>query len=151
MSKKSCWRQSMIIKGRDIYEITIIVVASSIIGLFIFGYKDNANNTFFTELITFLSIMFGFQITAFSILFNSRSLSTLHSLYDEEYDNRLDKLSRYFRFAFYIEFFIISGLFIAKQFNFVSVCVLPILAIVGWCFYKISKVLFEFFNTPRNP
>lgn len=138
------------IKGKDILQIIVLEVMSFGIGFFIF-YYNNTNGDLFSELITFISIMFGFQITAFSILFNSKSLATLHALFDKIYNNRLERLTQYFKFTFYIEFLIIVGLFITKQFNLVNLFVLPILSIIGWCFYKISKVLFEFFRTPRNP
>ena len=138
------------IKGKDILQIIVLEVMSFGIGFFIF-YYNNTNGDLFSELITFISIMFGFQITAFSILFNSKSLATLHALLDKIYNNRLERLTQYFKFTFYIEFLIIVGLFITKQFNLVNLFVLPTLSIIGWCFYKISKVLFEFFRTPRNP
>lgn len=137
------------IKGLDVLQIIFIFIISFVAGFFIFFY--NQNKDFFTELITFLSILFGFQITAFSVLFNSKSLSTLHKLQDETYGNRLEKLSRYFEFTFYIEFIIIVMLFILKRFGMVNLSIFPTLMIVCWCFYKISKILFEFFRTPRNP
>lgn len=113
-------------------------------------FKQNSEIDFFANLITFLSIIFGFQMTAFSILFSSKSLSTFATLYNDEYKNRLLQLSTYFKFSFLFELLFIFLVFVAEMLKLTYLLVTPIFAIVSWCSYKILKVLFEFFETPRN-
>lgn len=141
---------AIMIKGRDAGYFIFFVILGGGAGLML-DYFLPYSIDYFSELITFLSIMFGFQMSAFSLLFNSRSLASLYNLKDDVYRNRLMQLSMYFKFTFTIEFFIIVCLFVFEYFGLSKMSIpLSIFCAVGYCFCLIGRVLFEFFETPRN-
>ena len=58
-----------------------------ILGIFlyhIFGSRISLSSNFVTNVVTFLSILFGFYITSFSIFTTSRYVAQLYKLADEE-------------------------------------------------------------------
>lgn len=136
------------LKSWDRVQVILLFVIGLILSDLLFSQDKKTD--YFANLITFLSIVFGFQMTAFSILFSSKSLSTFAKLDDKRYLSRLLRLSAYFKFTFLSELFFVFLIFISKPFELTNILILPIFTIVSWCFYKILKVLFEFFETQRN-
>jgi len=144
-------------KGKDRIFLIIIIALSFPLGYFIVPncYKQ------YSELITFLSILIGFQITAISILFNSRILNTLYDNKNKFYGTELHKLKSYFKYSINFELtsiiimlllpsFISFHIFNKEFFLSKSILVLPTISGSVYCFLKISNELFRIFVLPRN-
>lgn len=115
----------------------------------------------FSDLITFLSILIGFQITAISILFNSRIVNVLYDNKNKSYKTELHRLKSYFKYAINYELIsVVLLLTFPKEFSFSifdyqlifykSYFVLPIILCSIFCFLKISNEFFRIFILPRN-
>lgn len=115
----------------------------------------------FSELITFLSILIGFQITALSILFNSRILKVLYDNKNKVYRTELHRLKSYFSYSIYFEVISIVVLLILQDSYHFSIkdleiefyksyLVIPIISGSVYCFLKISNDFFRIFVLPRN-
>lgn len=144
-------------KGKDRIFFLIIIGLSFPVGYFIVPncYKQ------YSELITFLSILIGFQITAISILFNSRILNTLYDNKNKIYGTELHKLKAYFKYSINFELTAIVLMLLLP--NFINFCiinkeiylsksllVLPTITGSVYCFLKTSNELFRIFILPRN-
>lgn len=144
-------------KGRDRKVLILILLLSILIGYFIMPESYGQ----FSELITFLSILIGFQITALSILFNSRILKVLYDSKNNIYRTELHRLKSYFSYSIYFEIISIVVLLILRdsyivsfnewQLNFYkSYLVIPIITGSVYSFLKISNDFFRIFVLPRN-
>lgn len=144
-------------KGIDNIIFYLIIIASLILGYFVIPSCYN----YYSELITFLSILIGFQITALSILFNSRILKVLYDKKDKTYKTELHRLKVYFAYSIYFEITsIILLLVLQNEYEFTiinydicfykSFLVLPIIFGSVYCFLKISNDFFRIFVLPRN-
>lgn len=144
-------------KGIDRVLFYAILSLTSVLGWFIVSpcFK------LYSELITFLSILIGFQITSISILFNSRILNVLYSSKNKVYQTDLHKLKAYFNNSIYFCLLsVVVLLLLPTCFNFTirgynifipkSILVLPILGGSTFGFIKISNELFRIFLLPRN-
>lgn len=144
-------------KGKDSICFLIIIGLSFPVGYFIVPncYKQ------YSEIITFLSILIGFQITAISILFNSRILNTLYDNKNKVYGTELHKLKVYFKYSINFELTAIVLMLLLP--NFINFCiinkeiylsksllVLPTITGSVYCFLKTSNELFRIFILPRN-
>jgi len=144
-------------KGKDRVAFIIILIISLIVGIFIF----DKSFSLYSEIITFLSIMIGFQITSLSILFNSPLKRSLFDKKEPKYRTELHRLTAYYQHSLFFEvvsillIFIIPqniilpkvfGVFIIGKYIIVS----PILFGTLFCFYKICKDLFRIFTFPTN-
>ena len=144
-------------KGKDKIIFLLILIFSILTGYFIISNYYGQ----FSELITFLSILIGFQITSLSILFNSRILKILYINKNKYYKNELYRLKSYFSYSIHFEIISIVSLLILKdKYEFTiwnlgmvfykSYLVLPIISGSVYCFLKISNYFFKIFILPRN-
>lgn len=144
-------------KSKDRNILILLLLLSIPIGYFILPKSYNQ----FSELITFLSILIGFQITALSILFNSRILKILYDNKNKVYRTELHRLKSYFSYSIYFEVTSIVVLLIFQDsysYSFKnwdlslykSYFVLPIITGSIYCFLKISNDFFRIFVLPRN-
>lgn len=144
-------------KSKDKKILILLLLVSLPIGYFIIPESYGQ----FSELITFLSILIGFQITALSILFNSRILKVLYDNKNDVYRTELHRLKSYFSYSIYFEIISIVLLLILQDsyhisFNewklsvYKSYLVVPIIAGSVYCFLKISNDFFRIFVLPRN-
>jgi|SRR5690554_6701464 len=144
-------------KSKDKKILILLLLVSVPIGYLIMP----KNYSQFSELITFLSILIGFQITALSILFNSRILKVLYDNKNKVYRTELHRLKSYFSYSIYFEIISIVALLILRDsYHFSlnewtlsvykSYLVLPIITGSVYCFLKISNDFFRIFVLPRN-
>lgn len=144
-------------KSKDMRILVLLLLLSFPIGYFIMPESYSQ----FSELITFLSILIGFQITALSILFNSRILRVLYNNKNDVYRTELHRLKSYFSYSIYFEIISIVVLLILRESYNISInefklslyksyLVIPIIAGSTYCFLKISNDLFRIFILPRN-
>jgi len=103
------------------HKISIITIFSlSFISIFIsliffdMGKIENFINTFSTNLITFMSITFGFYLTSLSILFSSKYLGTLYDIDPiKPIQRRIHTLKYYIKNAIYSALITIIACFLA--------------------------------------
>ena len=143
------------IRGKDLISYLVVFIISLLGGLLIIPCDFELVG----ELITFLSILYGFQLTSLSILFNSNFLNKFYDLKDKTYKNKLIRLKIYFEFNMN---FILLSIFLLLvlphrniflfdfEKNIKFVFVLPILSLSLLGTFKISKTLFGLFVVPRN-
>jgi hypothetical protein len=145
-------------KGNDNILFWIIIIFSTIGGYFFF------ETTFkrYSDLITFLSIMIGFKITSLSVLFNSPLKKTLFDKKIKKYGTELHRLKDFYKHSLVFEVVAVLLIFITpevicsfsiKSENIVIgryLLVLPILAGVIFCFYKVYFDLLKIFTHPTN-
>jgi hypothetical protein len=145
-------------KGKDLVLFILFLSISALIGLFLIDKNFDS----YSDLITFLSIIIGFEIASLAILFNNPLKKELLDANDIlPYKSELHRVKDYYRhsiafgIASIVTIFIypetysfkigISDLSITK-----SSIVLPILIGSTYCLYKICKVLFRIFTYPTN-
>lgn len=144
-------------KSKDKKMLILLLLISIPIGYFIIPESYSQ----FSELITFLSILIGFQITALSILFNSRILTVLYDNKNNIYRTELHRLKSYFSYSIYFEIIsIVALLILYDSYHFSinewelsvykSYFVLPVITGSVYCFLKISNDFFRIFVLPRN-
>ena len=144
-------------KSKDKITLIFLFLISGPVGYLIMPKSYSQ----FSELITFLSILIGFQITALSILFNSRILKVLYDKKNKVYRTELHRLKSYFSYSIYFEIISIVALLILRDsylfsLNEWTLCVyksylvLPIITGSVYCFLKISNDFFRIFVLLRN-
>ena len=144
-------------KGIDKFLFYIIIFLSFIIGVFVFDKSFNS----YSDIITFLSIMIGFKITALSILYNSPLKKTLYDRKIKYYKTELHRLKDFFKQALFFEVASVMLLFvIPEQTSIVfltykilirkHMIIFPILIGTIFCFYKVCNELFKIFVYPTN-
>lgn len=86
--------------------LTIIFILTSVLFYFL---KLNYSDSFYTNIITFLSISFGFIITSLSILYNSTFIKNLYKYNDFESNTLtvLHRLGRYYKINIYLSIILI--------------------------------------------
>lgn len=141
-------------KGTDLKKFFFLLILSIILGFFIFS-----NFEAYSDLITFLSITIGFEITSLSIIFGSSLKKKLYDNYNKDYGTELHRLRSYYRFSIYFEIFSILLVFIIPDFEYKicsklaiskSIIVLPILSSSFYCLIKTCNDLFRIFVFPTN-
>jgi hypothetical protein len=114
-----------------------------------------------SDVITFLSIIIGFQATSLSIIFNSKILNQLFISPDSLYRTQLHRLSSYYKFSIIFESLCVVGLLISGQSLIITKFGLTLHIEKNWlipsilfgtlyCMYKIGNDLFKIFELPRN-
>lgn len=140
-------------KGKDLIIFIVIEVLSIVPGYYIFRYFDS-----FSDLITFLSIIIGFEISSLAIIFNSPLKKALFDRKNKTYETELHRLKDYYQFSIIVSIVSICLLFCVPELHisiktFVltkSILVAPILCGAIYCFYKLSLELFHIFVYPTN-
>lgn len=103
--------------NRHIALMTIIFIA---ICNFSFWSKFQINGESVNNLITFFSIVFGFYLTAFSVLFGSKTCTRFSNEEDPliKTQTKLHTLKKYFQ--------------LSSQFSIISTTMLVIIGLLGW-------------------
>jgi hypothetical protein len=101
---------------KDTFALWAVVLLSAIIG--IFG-KYEIPLSIYSDLITFLSILVGFQVAAFAMLFSSPTVKALYEIKDAEnkYITLKHRLKNYYEFAFSLSLISILLIFMLEIFN----------------------------------
>lgn len=94
--------------------IIIIFILTSLLFYFL---KLDYNDAFYSNVITYLSISFGFIITSLSILYNSEYIKKLYKNKDYESNTLtvLHRLGRYYKINIYYSIFLILHFIILNQ------------------------------------
>ena len=110
MNPKLLYKKDRIILG-------VVLFCSILAGIFI---KAKMSSGLYSDLITFLSILIGFQIAAFAILFTSPTVKALYETKDTEnpYITLKHRLKNYYKFAFNLSLGSILLIFILQMFSF---------------------------------
>lgn len=143
-------------KGRDLRIFIYILIISLILGTLCCKYIDINE---YDSLITFLSIIIGFEITSLAILFNTPLKRTLYDRPIKHYQTELHRLRDLYRFSIYVSLLSILIIFLTPCFCFSikwvgcvdkSIIVLPILATSVYCMIVLCEELFSIFVYPTN-
>lgn len=132
-------------KGLDLKLFWIVLICSSIFGIYIY---DNTY-TEYSNIITFLSIMIGFKITSLSILFNSPLKKSLYDRKNKDYKTELHRLKDFYKHSLYFEVISVAILFLITSSN-KYIFIMPIIAGAIYCFYKTTNELLKIFVHPTN-
>lgn len=128
---------------------------STILGYWICNEKFNR----YSEIVTLLSIIIGFEITSLSILFNSPLKKTLYDRSIKHYKTELHRLRDLYRFSIYVSLIAVLLVILLPEFTLTicekitihkSIIVLPILSSSVYCFIKLCNDLFRIFVYPTN-
>lgn len=142
-------------KGKDLHIFLIILIISTVLGWFIIDCTFNL----YSDLVTFLSIVIGFEITSLSIVFNSPLKKKLYDKEVDKYGSELHRLRDYYKFSIYVGLISVLMIFIIPEF---CVCinnkfeiskfiiVVPILSCSAFCLIKTCNNLFRIFVFPTN-
>jgi hypothetical protein len=144
-------------KGNDNLCFWALIIFALLLG----GWIYDSSFEGYSDLITFLSIMVGFKITSFSILFNSPLKKTLYDRKIQKYGTELHRLKDFYKHSLFFEVISILLLFLMPddlQINLYfktiilgrHLLVLPILVGVFYCFYKVYYDLLKIFAHPTN-
>lgn len=143
-------------KNWDLRLFVIVLLISLIVGYFM-EFKPEI----YSDLITFLSIILGFEITSLSVLFNTPLKKSLYDRTNKIYKTELHRLRDFFNFSLWIGIISICIIFVIpddfekkiiyeKIIITKSLVVLPILSSTIFCFYKTFKDLLNIFVYPTN-
>lgn len=141
--------------GKELYSFLFFLLITIPIGQLIFDQCfDN-----YSDLITYLSIMIGFEITSLSIIFSSSLKKALYDTKDKMHRTKLHRLRNYYRFSIYIDLISIIVIFLIPQFKYdvsleititKSIIVLPIIYSSTYCLIKTCNDLMKIFVHPTN-
>jgi len=145
-------------RGRDLKIFLSIVIVSLVIGGF-FDVGDVASGTMYSNLITFLSIVIGFEITSLSIIFNTPLKKLLYDRKIFHYRTELHRLRDFYRFSIYLSLFEIVFIFLVPEFSLWDcgwwkvgkvMIVVPIIFSSVYCILRLCQDLFRIFVFPTN-
>lgn len=87
-----------------------------LLGIF---YNFDITQGLYSDLITFISILMGFQITSFSMVFVSPVVKKLYNVKDNEngYITLKHRLKNYYKFAFNVALVSVIAIFVLNIFN----------------------------------
>lgn len=82
-------------------------------------YNFDVTQGLYSDLITFISILMGFQITSFSMVFVSPVVKKLYNVKDNEngYITLKHRLKNYYKFAFNVALVSVIAIFVLNIFN----------------------------------
>lgn len=145
-------------KGNDKLTLYTILVVAIIIGFLVIPSTFDK----YSDLITFLSIMIGFKITSFSVIFNSNLKRVLYDRKIPIYGSELHRIKYFYQSSIYFDTIAVVLIFLIPTGNFLVdlsifkinfgkyLIVLPILFGSIYCFYKLFKDLLQVFVYPTN-
>lgn len=146
-------------KGSDRKKMITIIIISAILGYFIIPISFDK----YSDIITFLSIMVGFKITSFSLVFNSKLKKTLYDRKIKFYETELHRVKSLYKTSIYFDIISVIIIFlIPKDFCYElsikfftlrfskTIFVLPILFGSLFCFKKLFEDLLRIFTYPTN-
>ena len=143
-------------KSKDLYVFIAVVICSIIIG---FLYSNLVFFCNYDSIVTFLSIIIGFEITSLSILFNSPLKKSLYDRTNSVYITELHRLRSFYGFSIYIALISVLIVIFTPQFTITlidkwsiqrSIIVCPVIFPSVYCFIKLCKELLHIFIYPTN-
>lgn len=148
------------ISNKELYRVFIIFTCLFIITVFLTYFGINFNFVKASDLIVFLSITIGYQITSMSVLYNSKILKNMYDTRDKDYRNKLIKIAVYYKYSIYFGILFIAMLiFISDNFQMTPFnkyiinksCIMPsIFFSIAYLLIKSSSMFFKIFILPRN-
>jgi di/tricarboxylate transporter len=142
-------------KNKDLFIYIGIIIISTFLGYWTCDEEFNR----YSEIVTLLSIIIGFEITSLSILFNSPLKRTLYDRNIKYYKTELHRLRDLYRFSIYVSLISVLLVILLPEFS-LTICknmtihkciiVLPILSSSVYCFIKLCNDLFRIFVYPTN-
>ncbi|GEM_PF-919779 len=101
---------------KDKWYFYVLCFCTILLGVF---YNFNVTQVLYSDLITFISILMGFQITSFSMVFISPVVKKLYNIKDNEngYITLKHRLKNYYKFAFNVALLSIITIFVLNIFN----------------------------------
>ncbi|MFJ1323238.1 hypothetical protein ACILDT_09520 [Capnocytophaga canis] len=145
-------------KGKDKQELIIIIITSILLGYFVIPFSFDG----YSDIITFLSIMIGFKITSFSLVFNSKLKKLLYDRKIKNYETELHRIMYLYKASIYFEVISVIIIFIIPEFYYEmnirsfrlefgkNLVVLPILLGSLFCFKVLFDDLLKIFTYPTN-
>jgi hypothetical protein len=142
-------------KNKDLTIFIILILISTIIGYF---FWDNEFHGY-SDIVTLLSIIIGFEITSLSIIFNTPLKKTLYDRKIKNYKTELHRLRDFYRFSIYVSLISVVLVILVPDFSFricdsvtlkKSIVVLPIMCSSIYCFVRLCNDLFQIFVYPTN-
>ena len=142
-------------RNRDLTIFVVLILISTIIGFF-FGNKEFYG---YSDIVTLLSIIIGFEITSLSIIFNTPLKKTLYDRKIKNYKTELHRLRDFYRFSIYVSLISVVLVILVPDFSFricdavtlqKSIVVLPIMCSSIYCFVRLCNDLFKIFVYPTN-
>lgn len=131
-------------------DVIICVIAMILLTFLSFKLEFQLNINDISNIITFLSIYFGFVLTSFSIMTNNDEIKKLRNKPDSE-DNfltLLERLSNYYKFNIFCSIITILILLIINPFKiyfYVSILIPGFIFIILYSGKTILKILFDLF------
>ncbi|ATA72928.1 hypothetical protein CGC49_06340 [Capnocytophaga sp. H4358] len=145
-------------KGKDKQKLIIIIITSILLGYFVIPFSFDG----YSDIITFLSIMIGFKITSFSLVFNSKLKKLLYDRKIKNYETELHRIMYLYKASIYFEVISVIIIFIIPEFYYEmnirsfrlefgkNLVVLPILLGSLFCFKVLFDDLLKIFTYPTN-
>lgn len=143
-------------RNRHLRIFIYIFIISLLLGVVLSKHLDINE---YDALITFLSMIVGFEIASLSIIFNSPLKKTLYDKSAKYYRTELHRLRDLYRFSIYISLFYIIVIFLTPDFCWdikgsvkiqKDIIVYPILLTSTYCTSVLCKDLFNIFVYPTN-
>ena len=142
-------------RNKDLIIYVLLIIVSTIIGYFFWNKEFSG----YSDIVTLLSIIIGFEVTSLSIIFNTPLKKTLYDREIKHYRTELHRLRDYYRFSIYVGLISVVVVILVPNFTFkISECitihkgiiVLPIMCSSVYCFMKLCNNLFKIFVYPTN-
>lgn len=143
-------------RGNDLRMFLIILVLSFVGGGF-FDVGDANRSVVYSDLITFLSIVIGFEVASLSIIFNTPLKMQLYDRKISYYRTELHRLRDFYRFSIYSSLFYVAFIFILPDFSLWDwgywrigklMTVIPIIFSSIYCIFRLCQDLFRIFVFP---
>lgn len=145
-------------KGKDKYILYILMATSLVLGYFIVSEKYDS----YSDIITFLSIIIGFEITSLSVIFDNPIKDVLRNRKINLYKTELHRLRDFYNFSILTNIISVLIILLTPEFNYqFEICnyliktgnylfVLPILICTVYCFLRLLYDLLQIFVYPIN-
>lgn len=142
-------------KNRDLFIFVLLILISTIIGYFYWNKGFNG----YSDIVTLLSIIIGFEITSLSIIFNIPLKKTLYDRKIKHYKTELHRLRDFYKFSIYVSLISVVLVILVPEFSlgfcglFVihkGIIVSPIMCSSIYCFIRLCNDLFKIFVYPTN-
>ncbi len=142
-------------KNKDLKIFVLLILASTIIGYFLWNKDFNG----YSDIVTLLSIIIGFEITSLSIIFNTPLKKTLYDRKIKYYETELHRLRDFYRFSIYVSLVSVVLVILVPDFS-IEICdslvihkgilVSPIMSSSIYCLIRLCNDLFKIFVYPTN-
>lgn len=142
-------------KNKDLIKFILLVAASTIIGYFLWNKGFNG----YSDIVTLLSIIIGFEIASLSIIFNTPLKKSLYDREIKHYKTELHRLRDFYRFSIYVSLVSVVLVILIPDFSLMicssfiihkGIIVSPIMCSSVYCFVRLCNDLFKIFVYPTN-